>query len=275
MTAPILAQQTDHGRYYFHPSRASSVPSITNIKGVKNIPALKYWGPKECATYAADNIAKLATLDRDEIFQLVKGAPFARSSAREAASKTGDIVHDWIDRTIKGETITDFTTWTDSNGYGTQVPLQARQMWRQFTGAGDQPGFLGTYRPRWVASEFSVWSDKHGYAGTADWAAYINGSLVLGDNKTGNNAYPDVAIQLAALANADFIIEPDGTEKPLPAFDRFAVLHLRPRGFRLHPVEHIGEAFKAFLGLKAVFDWMINYEDSTLAYAPKIEVRAA
>jgi hypothetical protein len=82
-------------------------------------------------------------------------------------------------------------------------------------------------------------------------------------------------MQLGALANADFIIEPDGTEKPLPAFDAFAVLHLRPRFSRLIPVEHTDEWFKAFLGLKAVFDCVLSYEDSTLAYAPKTEVRAA
>lgn len=269
MTAPVLSTQTEHGRFYVHPAKQTQVPSITNIKGMKDIPGLKYWAAKECANYAADNVVKLSGLDRDEIYQLVRGAPFSRSAAREKSSQIGDIVHDWIDATIKGEPPADLMHYTDRNGYTLDTPMQARQMWRQFG------GFIERYQPRWVASEFSVWSDKHGYAGTADWAAYIGNALVLGDHKTGANAYPDTAMQLAALANADFIIEPDGTEKPLPEFERYAILHLRPRFCRLIPVQHIDEWFKAFLGLKVVFDTVIHFEETTLAYAPKIEVRAA
>jgi hypothetical protein len=268
MTDPVLSVKTARGRYYTHPARGNSVPSITNIKGVKSIDALKYWAAKECGNYAADNIAKLGQLDRDEIFQLVKGSPFARTSTRDQASLVGDIVHDWIDYTIKGGVVSQTDTYDNKSGETVQVPLQARQMWRQFG------GFQDKYKPKWVASEFSVWSDRHGYAGTADWGAYIGSALVLGDNKTGAGAYPDTAMQLAALANADFIIEPDGTEKPLPKFEKFAILHIRPRFSRLIPVEHTDEWFQAFLGLKTVFDCVINFEDTTLAFAPKIEVRA-
>ena len=38
MTAPILAQPTEHGRYYFHPTKQTAVPSITNILGMKFVP---------------------------------------------------------------------------------------------------------------------------------------------------------------------------------------------------------------------------------------------
>jgi hypothetical protein len=145
-------------------------------------------------------------------------------------------------------------------------------MWRQIVGP---KGFVETYKPSWSLSEFTVWSDAHNYAGTADLAAYIGNALVLIDHKTGKNAYPDTALQLAALANADFILSPDGTEMPLPKFDRCGILHIRPRSCRLIPVDHIEEAFSAFLGLKACFDWQVAYQDETLKYAPKLEVLAA
>jgi hypothetical protein len=270
MTDPALSIKTDRGRYYVHPGKQSQVPSITNIKDMKNIPALKYWAARECADYTADNVAKLAGLNRDEVFQLVKGAPFQRTGKKNQSSLVGDIVHNWIDRTIKGEEV-DPSVYTGKDGREAEPPLQARQMWRQFSGPG---GFQDRYKPKWVASEFTVWSDTYGYAGTGDWYAYIGNALVLGDHKTGNNVYPDTAMQLSALANADYILEVDGTEKPLPKFDRFAVLHIRPLHSKLIPVEHTDEWFKAFLGLKACFDCVVNYEDETLVYAPKLEVRA-
>jgi len=270
MTDPALSIKTDKGRYYVHPGKQSQVPSITNIKDMKNIPALKYWAARECADYAADNVAKLAALGREEIFTLVKGAPFQRTGKKNQSSLVGDIVHHWVDLTIKGEPV-DTTMYTKKDGTVIQPPLQAKQMWRQFSGPG---GFLDRYRPKWIDSEFTVWSDKFGYAGTADWSAHIGNALVLGDTKTGNNVYPDTGMQLAALANADYILEVDGTEKPIPHFDRYAILHIRPLHSKLIPVEHTDEWFKAFLGLKACFDAVVNYEDETLVYAPKLEVRA-
>jgi hypothetical protein len=268
LTDPALSIKTANGRYYAHPGKGKQVPSITNIKDMKNIPALKYWAAKEAANYAADNLGKLSQLSREEAFQLIKSAPFAYSSTKAEASLVGDIVHEWIDRIIKGDSGFSTDSYVGKDGNEHPSPLQAKQMWRQWG------GFLDRYQPKWVASEFTVWSDAYGYAGTADWAAYISGSLVLGDNKTGQSVYPDTAMQLAALGNADFILEPDGTEKPLPKFDRFAISHIRPRFSRLIPVEHTDEWFKAFLGLKALFDAIVNYEDATLQFAPKIEVKA-
>ena len=271
MTDPKLAQNTSKGRFYTHPGNMRQVPSITNIKGMKSIDGLKFWAARECGNYAADNRAKLATLDRDEVFQLVRNAPFAPKSKKNQSSLNGDVVHGWFDGYVKGETI-DGVTYVDKDGRTQQAPAQSRQMWTQVIGRG---GFIERYNPRFVESEFTVWSNAHGYAGTGDLAAWIGNALVLIDHKTGNAVYPDVAMQLAALANADCILEPDGEERPIPEFTRFAVLHLRPRGYRLIPVGGIAEAFAAFLGLKAVFDWVVNNEETTLLYAPKIEAKAA
>jgi hypothetical protein len=271
LTDPKLAQSTSHGRFYTHPGSLRSVPSITNIKEMKSIPGLKYWASRECGNYAADNRAKLAALDRDEVFQLVRNAPFAPKSKKNQSTLVGNVVHGWFDTMVKGGEV-DGRTYTDKNGQLQNAPLQSCQMWRQVVGRN---GFIERYKPRIIESEFTVWSNAHGYAGTGDLAAWIGNSLVLIDHKTGNDVYPDVAMQLGALANADFILEPDGEERPIPEFERFAVLHIRPRGYRLIPVDHIPEAFQAFLGLKAVFDWVIGYEETTLLYAPKIEAKAA
>lgn len=276
MTAPQFAEDTDHGRFYRRPGESKRVPSVTNIKSVKHVP-LGGWAAREAATYASKNRTMLAGLPEQEAFQLVKGSPWQPGAQKDTASWIGDIVHGWLDCVIKGEAV-DPMVYTDKNGESHESPLSARQMWRQITGPG---GMIDTYKPKWYKSEFTVWSDKYGYAGTADWAGYIMSpttgnysGLTLVDNKTGAQAWPDVAIQLAALGNADFILDENGNEVEMPHFERYAILHIRPRGCRLIPVRHIEEAFQAFLGLKACFDWSLNCEDETLVWSPKLEVRA-
>jgi hypothetical protein len=257
MTAPALSVSTNNGRYYIHPKRRKSVPSITNIKDVKSIPALKYVAARDAAGYAADNRAKLATLDRNEAFQLVKQAPFTFTD--ESPARIGDVVHDWIDRYIKGAP----PGAQEING----AVITARHMWQRF---GE---FVGRYQPQFVDSEFTVWSDTHDYAGTGDLAMNIKGALILADTKTGKNVYPETGMQLAALAFADCILTTEGEEKPIPKFDRFAVLHLRPTSYQLIPVDNIEASFRAFLGLKAVFDWEVEYGDKTLGFSPRVGTR--
>lgn len=269
MTAPAFAEETDNGRYYRRPGSMNRVPSITNIKKVKHVP-LGGWAARECATYAAENREMLAKLPEQEAMQLVRGAPWRPQSQKDTSSWIGDIVHGWLDMLIKGETVNPLV-YLDKNGDEHESPKSARQMWRQITGKG---GFMETYKPKWYGAEMTVWSDTYGYAGTADWGAWLGAPLVLADNKTGKQAWPDTAIQLAALAKADFILDLEGKEIEMPHWDKFAILHIRPRSYTLHPVTHIDEAFDAFLGLKAVFDWQVNYEDQSLGWAPQREVRA-
>lgn len=281
MTAPKLAHDTDNGRYYTHPANASEVPSITNVKDMKNVEALKYWAAGECANYAADNIDALRNLDRDDIYQLVRKAPFSRKSKKVTAAIIGDIVHDWIDRVAKGEAVADIDvkTYIDKAGNEQQVPVQAKWTWYQFAGKGDS--FLNIMKPDWQLTEFTVWSDRYGYAGTMDWAAKIGGKkwLTLGDNKTGKSVYPDMALQLAAGQFADYILLPDANTESgyrqveIPQFERYAILHLRPRGWSLVPLYKIPEAFEAFLGLRQVFEWKVQCQDTTVGNAPKYEVR--
>jgi hypothetical protein len=234
------------------------VPSITNIIDRKNKPGLKHWAAKAAAEYAADNLAKLEPLNRDERIQLVKNAPFTRTA--DSAAATGDAVHSWIDNYVKTG-----GTWAPDLP---RTSITAQHMWHQFL------AFVGRYQPTFGLSEFTVWSERYGYAGTGDLAFNVGGQNVLCDTKTGKNVYPEVAMQLAALAHADCIIDPEGNEHLLPGFDKYTVLHLRPMSFTLIPVERTDEAFQAFLALKTVLDWEASHADKTLGYAPKVAAAA-
>lgn len=241
------------------------MPSITNIKGIKSIDGLKHWAARKAGEYAADNLEKLQALDRNERVQLVRQAPFMRGPDDPAA--IGDLVHAWIDGFIK----TGVEPRHDDAIEWDKAPRAAREMFARFE------DFTASYEPAWEMSEFTVWSNRYGYAGTADWAAYIKNWFVLGDTKTGNRVYEDVRYQLAALANADIILDVDGTERELPKFDRCAVLHLRPRFAELSlvPSEVINSAFDGFLGMKAVFDESMANDGKTFMVAPKITGRKA
>jgi hypothetical protein len=270
MTAPDLSINTGNGRFYRHPSKQSQVPSITNITNMKSKPGIAGWGYRVCGEFVADNLPAITSLkDRGAIIDLVRQAPY-RST--DSSSHVGDVVHDWIDRYIKEEAIPEeefaapFVTKNDKRIMLTpSAGRTARNMWTQFLGVEKR------YPINWLFSETTVWSEKYDYAGTLDWMANIGAYTTLGDTKTGNNVYPEVGMQLAALAFADYAIDGNGNQFELPAPERFAVLHLRPRSGRLHQVINVEQAFQSFLGLRACFEWDINHSEKTVQYAPKIE----
>ena len=262
MTAPALARPARQGepgypggRVYEHPITRAVVPSITAVDNMLAKDALKFWAARECAEYAATNWVELAKLSIADRVEMIRKAPW-RVSGEAAAD--GDTVHDAIDTYIK-------TGQAPSSATLGAWSLTARRMWRAFT------LFDARYRPRWVNAEFTVWSDRFGYAGTADWSAYIGSGLVLGDTKTGKSVYPEVGLQVSAIANADYILHPDGTQEPLPKWDRYAVLHVRPTYTRLSPLTNIPECFEAFKALRILKYWDDYIAPGIIGEAPKTE----
>ena len=263
MTAPVLAVSTSNGRFYQHPRSKQQVPSITNIIGMKDKPALKWWASREAAKYAASNLEMLAKMKTEqERIDVIKGAPFRKTGD---SSNVGNQVHDWIDGFAKHFIATGERTWMPEDLEDSATPITSRRMWKQFQ-------YLdGYYQIEWLVSEFTVWSDKHEYAGTGDWIARIGDGVVYGDTKTGNGVYAEVGMQVAAGAAADYAIDGDGNEYQLPKGEKFAVLHVRPTFTQLSPLTNIPGCFRAFLGLRDVFRWHCEEADQVINYAPKIK----
>lgn len=256
MTAPALAFNTDNGRYYRHPGNSKTVPSITNVKSKKHV-ELKHWAARKCADYAADRREMLATLERDEAYNLVKGALYARDETDPSA--VGDQVHKWIEVFVKTGVTPDAADPAEWNA----ATSTARQMWKQYL------NFHFKAQPEYTLSEFTVWSDTHDYAGTGDLGLKISGRHALIDTKTGKSVYPDVAMQLAALQYADFIIGEGGEQSEIPRFDAYGILHVRPRSCVLVPVFHIEDWFRAFVGLRELFRVEVECKDTTLGAGAK------
>jgi len=262
MTAPVLSVNTSQGRFYKNPRTDKQVPSITNIIGMKDKPALKYWAARQAATFAADNLETMKRLKRDEVIDLVRGAPFRRT---DASSNVGDILHGWIDDFTKVRIISKPDSWVPLD-YD-KAPKTAQRMWKQFV------AIVEKYEPELLYNEVTVWSDTHDYAGTVDWIWKINGAIVFGDTKTGNAVYPEVGMQVGAGNGADYAIGMDGEQFKLPDAERFAALHIRPTYARLSPLNGVDECFKAFLHLRGVHRWMCETSEEVIGYAPKIQAQ--
>lgn len=247
MTAPALSMTTANGRYYYRPNHPEQVPSATNILQQKNKRGIPGWYARTAAEYAVGNWDMLKDLPDAEKTQLIRYSP----NQPKEASKVGDLVHDWIDRMVKGESL--------PSDEINSASITARNTLKSFHAA------VAYYEMTFNASEFTVWSDKYGYAGTADLDANVYGMRTLIDTKTGNNVYWETGMQLAALAKADFILDEKGNEHSIPQFDKYAVLHLRPTFFELIPVDNIDACFDGFLGLKASFDTEIAVADKVLS----------
>lgn len=260
MTAPRLARPArpgepgfeSGGRVYEHPLTGAVVPSITAVCGMLDKAALKFWAARMCAEYADQNWGTL-TADPNR-FDLIRNAPFRRA---DKAADAGNIVHDMIDVFVKtGATPTPELLAVSS--------ATVRNMWKTFA------RFVDVYKPEFTDAEFTVWSETHQYAGTMDWSARIGDWHVLGDTKTGKGVYPEVGLQISAGAFADYKIEPDGSQREIPVYDRYAVLHVRPTFVSLQPLQYVPECFEAFKHARGLKYWRDNVSSQVIVEAPKI-----
>jgi len=236
VTSPALSRaKRGGGRVYVWEGR--EYPSVTTILGATvPKPALVGWAARATAEWAVDHRAEWTDLsDRQAAVDLLKGAPFRD---RDRAADVGSAVHHYAERIARGETVTDA-----SEDVAPFIPHFAR--------------FLDEWEPEYVETEATVFNLTAGYAGTLDAIAVIRGKTYLLDTKTGRDVYPDVALQLAAYEAGEFIGRDDGhTVDDIPDIDAFAVLHLRPDGYRLVPIAVDFEARRAWKNLLAFYAYL-------------------
>lgn len=216
---------------YRHPVTGEDVPSVTNIVGMLDKPALPRWAAKVVAEEAWTLRGVLEDLDRAEAIDVLKGAPW-RTTTR--AMDRGTSVHDYLE--------------ARAEGYDLDLSVDALP----YKAAADQ--FLRVYRPEFRATEFTVYG-RYDYAGTADFLAVIDGALYLGDYKTSKAIYPETAMQLAAYAKAGLMTTADGTTKPMQQVAGVIAVHLTPHGVGVVEIDDIEGAYEAFLGLLRVWEW--------------------
>jgi hypothetical protein len=209
-------------------------PGVTSVVGMLPKPALQYWAAKKVAEAA---IERGKVTERD--INWLKAAP--KRDLNQAAEK-GSSVHDTLDRLVNGETV--------------DIPDDERGFIDGFH------QFCDRYEPDFIMTEETVHGEfgEYGYCGSFDAIIEIAGERWLIDFKTTRSGvHPEVAIQLAAYANAHSIIHPDGSSEPVPFIDRFGVLWLRPTEWafvELNVTQHPSdEMFKTFGALLGAWHW--------------------
>lgn len=248
MTTPKVSTVKKGGsRFYVHPTSRVQVPGVTSVVGMLPKEFLKFWAAKMTAECAVDNVGAVVQMavngDRDGAIDYLKRAHMRNVGK---AADVGSDVHDLVERISRGEEV------------GRVHPdLQV------FVDHFNE--FLDTFQPEYLHLEETVWSETHGYAGSFDAIAKVQGETIIIDNKTTRSGvHAEVALQMAAYANADYIINPEGEKVDLPAIDGAAVLHLRPEGWKVVPVAISEEVFKTFLSLIPVLQWERDLSKSVL-----------
>ena len=218
------------------------LPGVTSVVGkVDKSDVLIRWAKGITADAALDNLPLLADMIAEKGPAVAKAYLTAHATGiNDAAKHLGTAVHAAAEAMARGQ----------DPGLPPEHLLYVDAYRR----------FLADYRPHFMSLEHYVANLTEGYGGTFDWIARINGLVTLGDTKSGKGHYVETRLQLSALGHAEFLgIPGDATRYALPAFDQYAVLHVRPeayeRGYQLYRVGLDDADWDAFRGALAIYRW--------------------
>lgn len=192
-----LKMVTSNGSRYYQTPKGNLVPSVTTVLGSIAKPALVGWAAKmerEAAVEVIRKIAQNIKLDSDpdlaeELFLDLMGKQKAHSREMSKAGEIGSQAHERIEWELKrrmGRPV----------GNAPQISDAAEWAYMAWEDWAKQVELVP------IAIEETVWSERYGYAGTADLIAWIEGQRTLLDWKTGKSVYREAWLQNAAYRYA-------------------------------------------------------------------------
>lgn len=189
--------------------------------------------------------------DEDLALRWLKAAPIR---IRDAAAELGSTVHAEAEDLVKQLALDTSEAYAD----GLDMPDWPDELLGHMTSFTT---FLAEWQPVYLATEATVFHRLQAYGGTLDAIMRIEIApdvfvVAIVDYKSGRGVHPEVGMQLAAYARADFMAGPDRmTEYPVPLVDAAYVLHLTPRGYSLRPVRIDADVWTAFLHAREGYRW--------------------
>ena len=236
MTTPALAQNVKgKGRHYEHPEEGL-VPSVTNIIGIMDKPALPRWAAKMVAERAAQMKRALPNMDDGDIVDMLKAVPWQRSGR---AAERGTDIHDYLEKRLLGCEPDELSD--DARPY-----QAAADAWLEDRSFDD------------VWTELTVFHPN--YAGTVDFVARDGDLWVIGDFKTSKAIYDEAAMQLSALHNC--YTQADGSPVPWRNEDgdpsgpaELIVVRIGQDGYEEKTVADPRKSVGAFFGLLDAWHW--------------------
>lgn len=264
MTSPVHATTQESGRFYTHPGSGEKFWSVSTISKALAKPFLIPWAAKmagECAVKEWDYLATIKPADR---IHRIKSAS-ARNNARASAkgNQVHAIIEDWI-RLGQPEEYdisqcprdADLIKWNE----GGELLITKNELVSYFEGF---KLWVAKFDVRFIHSETTVWNKKEKYAGTLDIIAELPhfvlpgeeepGCIAIIDAKSGSGIYPEVGLQLAAYARAEFYLDENGEEIPLPPVEAAFALHVQPGVSHMIPVKIEDDVYNSFLYIREAF----------------------
>jgi hypothetical protein len=225
----------DGHRYQLDGDKADGVSTVTGVlpKG----DGLVRWASQLVAVAVADQastVDAVRALGRQPMIAALVELP---TQARDRAAARGTLVHDVATGLVRGEPV-DLDLIADPD---IEACLYGLRRWF------DDVAFAPELIERPVASR------AHRYAGRFDVVGIMGGERWLIDFKTSSGVYGDTALQTAAYARAEFYLDAQDAEQPMPHIDRIGVLHVRPDLSELYSLGDIDTAFEEFLAAQTIY----------------------
>lgn len=241
---PLVVEIPGGGRFYVaHPDdRAAAVadidralaegkafPSVTTVIGSLDKPALLPWAAGEVANASLERLAALHAAPEHER-QAMLDAWLEPDPATGKPAFHADVLAAWRaarDTAASRGTETHALAEAIAHGLKPHVPEPLR---------GYVRGFLSFLRRfpdmRFAYTEATVLNRADGTMGTADAIVTIGERSFVLDYKTNKDAsvYATTGMQLAAAANGDAIVYPDGRQEALPRISGGIGVGLAPDG---------------------------------------------
>ena len=236
MTTPALAENVKgKGRHYRH-HEEGLVPSVTNVIGILDKPALPRWAAKMVAERAAQMKSALMNMDNPDIVDMLKAVPWQRSGR---AADRGTDIHDYLEKRL-------LMCEPDELSDDAQPYQAAADAWLEDWSFDDVWTELTVFHPR--------------YAGTVDFVARNGDAWVIGDFKTSKAIYDEAALQLSALHNC--YTQSDGSPVPWRNADgdhlgpaELIVVRIGMDGYEEKTVADPNACLGAFFGLLDAWHW--------------------
>lgn len=242
------------GRFYT--IEGQSYPSVTNILQVIGKPALINWAANQertvCLDAAADlylDLCKAQPMSRASFVATLDGRIGKQKAHKRELDKAGEIgsqahaLIEWNLRSQLGQKVGPEPRVVDA----AQWAFMAFQDWANTVSL--KPIFI----------EQTVFSKVHGYAGTMDLLAEVNGRVTLVDFKTGKSIYAEAFLQNAAYQVA---LEEMGHRKAdAGLIVRLPKVQTDPE-FETGEVPKVAELLPTFLAVKALWVWWFAQEEA-------------
>lgn len=209
-------------------------------------PALLPWGIKAVATYAADHLERLVEMQpmgREAIISALKQAPY---TDRDQAAKRGTEIHALAEQLVHGREV---NVPEELTGY-VEACVQ----------------FLDDWQVKPLSVERPVASRQWKYMGTYDLVAEVVGGRrpIIDYKSSRSGIFAETVLQLAAYRYAEVYLDPDDvTERPMAdlGIDSAMAVWLRPDGYSVYELPADERAFKDFLHVRWIAQWMKGSRD--------------